>query len=102
MRLLIAAAALAASTVCAHAQAKLITIVNFGEHPALNETVEGFKSRLTSLGFVEGKDLTYDYQHVNFDRSLIPQMLQQAQAKKPALIFSVTTGVTQATIRGIT
>lgn len=101
-RLLIAAAAVLSAAYAAHAEPKLIAIANFGDHPALKSTVDGFKARMTALGYVEGTDVTYDYQHVNFDRSLIPQLLQQTEAKKPALIFTVTTGVTQASIRGIT
>ncbi len=85
----------------AAAQPKLIAIANFGEHPVLRETIDGFKAQMTKNGFVEGKDVVYDYQHVNFDRSLIAQMLVQVAGKKPALIFAMTTGVTQATIRGI-
>lgn len=100
-RLFLAAALLLALGAPASAQPKLIAIVNFGDHPALRETVDGFKAKLTALGQVEGRDVVYDYQHVNFDRTLIPQMLQRAQSKNPALVFSVTTGVTQATVRGI-
>ncbi|QPC94886.1 ABC transporter substrate-binding protein [Mesorhizobium sp. INR15] len=99
---LIALAALMATTIVAHAAPKLIAIANFGDHPALQATVDGFKARMTALGYVDGKDVVYDYQHVNFDRSLIPQLMQQTEAKNPALIFSITTGVTQATVRGIT
>lgn len=100
-RLFLAAALLLALGAPASAQPKLIAIVNFGDHPALRETVDGFKAKLTALGQVEGRDVVYDYQHVNFDRTLIPQMLQRAQSKNLALVFSVTTGVTQATVRGI-
>ncbi len=100
-RLLLAGAAVLALSAQAQTTPPLIAIVNFGDHPALRETVDGFKQKMTALGRVEGKDISYDYQHVNFDRTLIPQMLQRAQSKNPALVFSVTTGVTQATVRGI-
>ena len=100
-RLLLAAATLLAIATPSMAQPVAVAIVNFGDHPALRETVDGFKQKMTALGRVEGKDISYDYQHVNFDRTLIPQMLQRAQSKNPALVFSVTTGVTQATVRGI-
>ena len=100
-RMLLAAATLLSMAGPAMADPTLIAIVNFGDHPALRETVDGFKQKMTALGRVEGKDVSYDYQHVNFDRTLIPQMLQRAQSKNPALVLSVTTGVTQATVRGI-
>ncbi len=100
-RRLLASVALLAMVGSAMADPTMIAIVNFGDHPALRETVDGFKQKMTALGRIEGKDVNYDYQHVNFDRTLIPQMLQRAQSKNPALVLSVTTGVTQATVRGI-
>jgi putative ABC transport system substrate-binding protein len=99
---LLAAAFFAASLVVADAEPKLISIASFGEHPALNQVAEGFKTRMTALGYVEGTDVTYDFQHANFDRSLIPQVLQQVEAKHPALILAITTGLNQAAVRGIT
>lgn len=99
---LLAAAMLAAGLASAHAEPKLIAITSFGEHPALNQVAEGFKARMTALGHVEGKDVTYDFQHANFDRALIPQVLQQVEAKHPALILAITTGLNQAAVRGIT
>ena len=86
----------------AFAQPKLIAIANFGEHPALRAAVAGFKSQLTREGFVAGKDVSYDDQHINFDRSLIPQLLTNAQSKRPALIAAVTTPVAQSAIRVVT
>jgi putative tryptophan/tyrosine transport system substrate-binding protein len=84
------------------AQPKLIAIANFGEHPALRAGIEGFKAELKRQGMVEGKDVVYDDQHVNFDRTLIPQLLTNAQSKKPALILAVTTPVAQSSIRVVT
>jgi putative ABC transport system substrate-binding protein len=100
----LAGAGLATSVWPAAAQSgpRLIAIANFGEHPVLRETVEGFQAAVVKAGFVEGRDVRFDYAHVNFDRSLIPQLLTQTQAKRPALILAMTTGVAQASIRGIT
>ena len=86
----------------AFAQPKLIAIANFGEHPALRAAVNGFKAEMGRQGFVEGKDVAFDDQHINFDRTLIPQLLTNAAAKKPALIVAVTTPVAQASIRVVT
>jgi putative ABC transport system substrate-binding protein len=93
---------LAALAMPALAQPKLIAIANFGEHPALRAAVNGFKAEVVRQGFVEGKDVTFDDQHINFDRTLIPQLLTNAQAKKPALIVAVTTPVAQSSIRVVT
>lgn len=80
---------------------RLIAIVNFGEHPALQQVIDGFKARMTVLGHVEGRTIAYDTLHANFDRSLVPQVLQRAEARKPALIFAITTPLNQAAVRGI-
>jgi putative ABC transport system substrate-binding protein len=93
---------LAALAMPALAQPKLIAIANFGEHPALRAAVNGFKAEVVRQGFVEGKDVAFDDQHINFDRTLIPQLLTGAQAKKPALIVAVTTPVAQSSMRVVT
>ena len=84
------------------AQPKLIAIANFGEHPALRAAINGFKAEVVRQGFVEGKDVAFDDQHINFDRTLIPQLLTGAQAKKPAMIVAVTTPIAQSSIRVVT
>jgi len=86
----------------AQAQPKLIAIANFGEHPALRAAVNGFKAEVVRQGFVEGRDVAFDDQHINFDRTLIPQLLTNAASKKPALIVAVTTPVAQSSIRIVT
>jgi putative tryptophan/tyrosine transport system substrate-binding protein len=97
---LLATAGLAAPAI-AQSGPRLVAIANFGEHPVLRETVDGFQAAIRAAGFSE-REIAFDYQHVNFDRSLIPQLLTQTQAKRPALILAMTTGVAQASIRGIT
>lgn len=86
----------------AGAQPKTIAIANFGEHPALRAAIDGFKGELRKQGLVEGSGVVFDDQHINFDRTLIPQLLTNAQAKKPALILAVTTPVAQSSIRVVT
>jgi putative ABC transport system substrate-binding protein len=93
---------LAALALPAAAQPRLIAIANFGEHPALRAAVNGFKAEVVRQGFAEGKDVAFDDQHINFDRTLIPQLLTGAAAKKPALIVAVTTPLAQSSIRVVT
>lgn len=81
---------------------RLIAIANFGEHPALRAAVNGFKDEVKRSGLVEGKDVAFDDQHINFDRTLIPQLLTNAQSKKPALMLAVTTPVAQSSMRVVT
>jgi putative ABC transport system substrate-binding protein len=84
------------------AQPKVVSIANFGEHPALRAAVNGFRAELVRQGFAEGRDIAFDDQHINFDRTLVPQLLANAQAKKPAMIVAVTTPIAQASIRAVT
>jgi putative ABC transport system substrate-binding protein len=86
----------------AAAQPRLVAIANFGEHPALRAAVNGFKAEVVRQGFVEGRDIAFDDQHINFDRTLIAQLLTNAAAKKPAMIVAVTTPVAQSSIRVVT
>jgi putative ABC transport system substrate-binding protein len=72
-----------------------IAIASFGDHPQLNAAVDGFKAELAAEGLKEGTDVTFTFDHVNFDATLVPQMLTKIEGEKPALILAVTTPVAQ-------
>jgi putative ABC transport system substrate-binding protein len=59
----------------------------------LNETIEGFKKGLAVEGFREGETVMFDESHVNFDRSLIPQMLNKLAGGTPDLMVTIATPV---------
>ncbi|QEZ44373.1 ABC transporter substrate-binding protein [Cupriavidus oxalaticus] len=80
----------------------VIGIANFGPHPALDQSVSGFKEEMRKHGYVEGKNTTYVYSDANFTPAMIPQILGQIEAKKPAVILTVTTPVSQAALSSIT
>jgi len=93
---LVVAGALMASIGSAAAADQIrIGIANFGEHPQLNASIDGFKKALAAGGYVEGKDVVYSESHTNFDASLVPQMIQKLQAEQPKLIYTITTPVSQ-------
>lgn len=101
---LVQSLAFAAATVlgtAAMAEPVKVSIANFGDHPALVSIVTGFKARMAELGYDEDEDVAYEYRHVNFDRTLVPQMLQLTESDSPDLILTITTAVGQASIRGI-
>jgi putative ABC transport system substrate-binding protein len=100
--LLAAVAVLALAPGSSHAQQKLVAVANFGEHPALRAAIDGFKAELGRAPLKDGATVVVDDQHVNFDRTLIPQLLTNAAAKKPALILAVTTPIAQSSIRVVT
>ena len=73
-----------------------IGIANFGPHPVLDSVVKGFKDGMTKRGYVEGKNVVYNYTHASFKPNLLPQALAKIQAGKPKLVVTVTTPVSQA------
>jgi putative ABC transport system substrate-binding protein len=83
------------------AEPKHVAITNFGLHPALQIVVDGLKESMTKRGFVEGKDVRYTFDHVNWERNLIPQMLTKVAAQRPAVIVTITTPVTQTAVRAV-
>ncbi len=79
----------------AYAEPVKIGIANFGEHPQLQQAVDGFKKALTDAGMMEGKDVVYTVSHTNFDATMVPQMLAKLKADGPKLIYAITTPVAQ-------
>lgn len=78
------------------AQQKRVAIAGWGPHPTLNEAITGFKKGLAEEGFVEGKNLSFDETNVNFDASLIPQMLTRLSGGNPDLMATIATPVSVA------
>jgi len=100
---LLAGTALAAACAAANAQEPTVVgIANFGPHPALDQSVAGFKEELARLGYVDGKNVRFVYSDANFTPAMIPQILNQIEANKPSVILTVTTPVSQAAITSIT
>lgn len=83
------------------AETKTVAITSFGEHPALQEVVDGLKASMTERGFKDGQDVSYTFTHVNWERNLIPQMLTKVASGKPAVVVTITTPVAQASVRAI-
>ena len=80
---------------------KTVAITSFGEHPALQEVIDGMKASMTARGYKDGQDVVYTFTHVNWERNLIPQMLTKVAASKPDVIVTITTPVTQTAVRAI-
>jgi putative ABC transport system substrate-binding protein len=77
----------------AHAEPKRVAIAGWGPHPTLDASIRGFKKGLADAGFAEGSGMVFDESHVNFDASLIPQMLTRLAGAKPDLMATVATPV---------
>lgn len=87
-----------AAPLAAEAQPKKVAIANFGPHVTLDQAIEGFKRALADKGYAEGEGVTYEYQHGNFDPSLVPQILRSLEATNPDLMVTITTPITQAAV----
>ena len=84
---LIGATLLAAAP--ALAQPKKVAIASMGPHGSLEQVIAGFKQALADKGFVDGKDVVYEYSHSNFDPNLVPQVLTKLEAGKPAVMLTI-------------
>jgi putative ABC transport system substrate-binding protein len=58
-------------------------------------TADGFKAKMTELGYVEGKNIVYDYQKTDFDMAAYKSILKKFVADKVDLIFVFPTEATQ-------
>ena len=74
----------------------LIAIANYGPHASLQQTIEGIKSELFELGYRENENIRYEIADVNFETSLIIQMLTKLKSSKPKLIVAISTPIAQA------
>ena len=73
-----------------------IAIANYGPHASLEETIRGVKQGLADLGYQENKNIKYEVLHINFDKTLLPQMLAKIKSSKPDVVVSLSTPVSQA------
>ena len=78
---------------------KLVSIASFGPHGSLTQVIDGFKAAMKEKGFEDGKNISYEYSDCNFDPSLMPQVLSKLEAIKPNLMLTVTTPMTQASVK---
>lgn len=96
--LLLGAIAIAAVSVQAQT---VIGIANLGPHPSIAQTIAGFKTEMARLGHVEGGNTSYVYSDANFTQALMPQMFTQIESRKPRLILTITTSVSQTALAAV-
>ncbi len=80
----------------------VIGIANLGPHPSIAQTIAGFKTEMTRLGYTEGGNTSYIYGDANFTQALMPQMFTQIASRKPQLILTITTSVSQTALAAVT
>ncbi len=69
------------------------------DHPALNATRNGFLDGLKAAGFVEGKNLVFEYQNAQGDVGNARNVAEKFLADKVDLIAPCTTPSAQAAVR---
>ena len=74
----------------------LIAIANYGPHSSLQETIDGMRDELTKLGYIENKTIRYEIADVNFETSLIIQMLGKLKSRKPDILVVLSTPIAQS------
>ena len=74
-----------------------VAIANYGPHPSLEKTIEGIKDQMSKVGYVEGKTIEYKVMDVNFEASLISQMISTLKSMHPDVIVTLSTPVAQTT-----
>jgi putative ABC transport system substrate-binding protein len=68
-----------------------IGIIQIVEHPALDAARKGFLETLASNGYVEGKNLTVDYENAQGDQSNLKTIAQKLVNNKADLILAIAT-----------
>lgn len=73
-----------------------IAVVQLVTHPSLDEIRQGIYDGLNEQGYVEGENLSINYQNAEGDINILSTIAQSVVAENPDLIFAITTPVTQA------
>ncbi|MFI4997340.1 MAG: ABC transporter substrate-binding protein [Hyphomicrobiales bacterium] len=84
------------SAAAANADPIHIGIAQWGRHPQLDAVNSNFRAELARQGYVEGKDVIYDWEVANFDASILPQILNKLKSSSPKLIMTISTPVAQS------
>lgn len=74
----------------------VIAIANYGPHASLDQSIQGIKDGLKSRGFNDKVNVRLLVSDVNFDLTLIHQMLSKLRASHPKAIVVVSTPVAQS------
>lgn len=80
----------------ATASPKIYRVGILNSAPGFSPIVDGFKSRMTELGYIEGENIVYDVQTIAGDMSACPDILQQFVADRVDMIFAFPTEATLA------
>jgi putative ABC transport system substrate-binding protein len=75
-----------------------IGIATIATHPALDATRDGFLEEMAEQGFVDGKNVRYEFGNAEGDMSLAASITQKFVSQKKDLILAITTPISQAAV----
>ncbi len=78
-----------------------IGITQIVTHPALDANRRGFIDQMEKEGFVEGKDVEYDYRNPEGDMSLAASIAQKFVSQKVDMILAIATPTAQACVNAV-
>jgi putative tryptophan/tyrosine transport system substrate-binding protein len=73
-----------------------LQIVQYVDHPALDACRSGFMAELERLGYKDGKNIVVQYENAQGDPNLARAIAEKVAAKRPTLVFSLATPMTQS------
>lgn len=73
-----------------------VAVIQLVTHSSLDDIRQGIYDGLAEHGYVEGENLTIDYQNAEGDLNILSTIAQNVVAEEPDLIFAITTPVAQA------
>jgi len=79
-----------------------IGIAQIVSHPSLDAIRAGFKQCMTTAGFVEGTNVTYDEQNPQGDQVALTQIANNFKSANMDMVVAITTPVAQAFAQTIT
>lgn len=80
------------------AEPQLVAVTAIVEHPALDAVRDGIREQLKEEGFVEGKDITWQFQSAQGNPGTAAQIARKYIGDKPAVIVAIATPSAQAVI----
>lgn len=84
------------TSMAAIADEKVVKITEIVDHPALDAIRDGVKDSLKEQGFVDGKNLKWEYQSAQGNQSIAGQIARKFVGDHPDVIVAVTTTSAQA------
>lgn len=81
---------------------KTVGVLQLVQHNSLDDSYKGFKEGLSEGGYVEGKNLTIDYQNAQNNQDNLKSMSEKLVKDKPDLLLGIATPSAQSLLNETT